>query len=166
MRFLLLIFILIPVVEIWLLIEIGGEIGTLATIGWLILAMILGVNLIRYQGVATMMNINQQLRRGEPPAQAMADGMLRGVAGILLVVPGFASDFMALLLLIPPIRRWMMARWLHNVRVKTARFRGNTYEAEPFSPPPTATQKIERAPSEKAGRTLEGEYEQQDQDKK
>src|SRR5690606_13759463 len=106
-------------VEIWLLIVVGDAIGALPTIGWLILAAIIGVNLIRHLGVATMFNINQQLRRGEVPAQAVVGGMMMGVAGVLLVIPGFLSDALAVLLLIPALRRGLLNRWLRNVRVQS-----------------------------------------------
>ncbi len=154
MRFFLILLLLLPVIEIWLLIVIGDEIGALPTIAWLILAAIIGINLIRYLGVATMFSINQQLRRGEVPAQAVVGGMMMGVAGVLLVIPGFVSDFIAVLLLIPPLRRGLLNRWLRNVRVKSAHFQGNVYDAEAEAPPPRESDKI--------GRTLEGEYRRDD----
>lgn len=156
MRFFLLLLVALPVLEIWLLIQIGSEIGAVLTIAWLFLAAIVGINLIRYQGVATLMNIQQQLRAGQPPAQAVADGMLLGVAGVLLIIPGFASDFVALLLMIPFVRRVLLARWLRKVKVKTA-YQGNVYDVQPEQP--------ERREPEQIGRTLEGEFERKDRDK-
>ena len=154
MRFFLMMLLVLPVIEIWLLIVIGDEIGVLPVIAWLILAAIIGINLIRYLGVATMISINQQLRRGEAPAQAVVGGMMMGVAGVLLVIPGFVSDFNAVLLLIPPLRRGLLNRWLRNMRVKTASYQGNVYDVEAETPPPTETEKI--------GRTLEGEFRRDD----
>lgn len=153
LRFFLLLFVLIPVLEIWLLIQVGGEIGALPTIAWLILAAFLGINLIRYQGVATLINIKQQLGMGRPPAQAVAKGMMLGVAGVLLIVPGFASDFIALMLLVPWVRRWLLVSWLRKLRVKTARGT-KVYDVEPPSYPPKEPAKV--------GRTLEGEYHRDD----
>lgn len=155
MRFFLILLLLLPVVEIWLLIVVGDAIGALPTIAWLILAAIIGVNLIRHLGVATMFNINQQLRRGEVPAQAVAGGMMMGVAGVLLVIPGFLSDALAVLLLIPALRRGLLNRWLRNVRVQSASYQqGNVYDVEVETPPPREPEKI--------GRTLEGEFRRDD----
>ena len=154
MRFFLMMLLILPVIEIWPLIVIGDEIGVLPTIAWLILAAIIGINLIRYLGVATMFSVNQQLRRGEVPAQAVVGGMMMGVAGVLFVIPGFVSDFIAVLLLIPPLRRGLLNRWLRNMRVKTARYQGNVYDVEAETPPPTEPEKI--------GRTLEGEFRRDD----
>ena len=154
MRFFLMMLLVLPVIEIWLLIVVGDEIGVLPVIAWLILAAIIGINLIRYLGVATMISINQQLRRGEAPAQAVVGGMMMGVAGVLLVIPGFVSDFIAVLLLIPPLRRGLLNRWLRNMRVKTACYEGNVYDVEAETPPPVEPEKI--------GRTLEGEFRRDD----
>src|SRR5690606_13938170 len=120
MRFLLLLFIIIPLMEIVLLIQIGGEIGALATVVWLVLAFLIGVNLIRLQGITTLMKVRDMLGRGEAPAQALADGLLLAIAGVLLVIPGFASDFIALLLLIPPLRKLLIQRWLRRVKVTSS----------------------------------------------
>lgn len=157
MRFFLMMLLILPIVEIWLLIVIGDEIGALLTIGWLILAAIIGINLIRYLGVATMLNVNQQLQRGEVPARALVDGMMMGVAGVLLVIPGFASDFIALLLLIPPVRRGLLGRWLRNRKVRSASPQGNIYDVKAETPPPAEPGKI--------GRTLDGEYRRDDDNK-
>ena len=154
MRFFLMMLLVLPVIEIWLLIVVGDEIGVLPVIAWLILAAIIGINLIRYLGVATMISINQQLRRGEAPAQAVVGGMMMGVAGVLLVIPGLISDVIAVALLIPPLRRGLLNRWLRNMRAKTAHYQGNVYDVEAETPPPVEPEKI--------GRTLEGEFRRDD----
>lgn len=154
MRFFLMLLLALPVIEIWLLIVIGDEIGVIPTIAWLIVAALIGINLIRYLGVATMFSVNQQLRRGEVPAQAVVGGMMMGVAGVLLVIPGLVSDFIALLLLIPAVRRGLLNRWLRKMRAKTARHRGKVYDADAHTPPSVEPGKI--------GRTLDGEFRRDD----
>lgn len=156
-RFFLFLFVLIPVLEIWLLINVGSEIGVLGTIAWLILAAFLGINLIRYQGVATLLNIRQQLSMGQAPAQAVAKGMMLGVAGVLLIIPGFASDFIALLLMVPWVRRWLLSRWLRTVRGKAAYTGAATGKVYDVEAPPRSP---EKAPE--IGRTLEGEFHRDD----
>lgn len=154
LKFFLLLFVLIPVLEIWLLIQVSGEIGALLTMAWLILAAFIGMNLIRYQGVATLLRIKQQLGMGRPPAQAVAKGMLLGVAGVLLIIPGFASDFIALMLLMPWVRQWLLASWLRKLRGKAVDT-GKVYDVEPLTQAPKEPAKV--------GRTLEGEYQRDDQ---
>lgn len=149
MRMLLWILVIIPAIEIWVLIQIGGEIGALPTLALLVVAFIVGVNLIRYQGVATLMNVRRQMQKGEAPGRAVADGMIRGVAGVFLIIPGFISDIIAVLLLIPPVRHLLLARWLRKFRDKRA-YRGNIYEGETINAP--------AQPPERIGRTLDGEY--------
>lgn len=150
-RFFLLLFVAIPVVEVWLLIKVGGEIGALFTLAWLILAGIFGINLIRYQGAATLMNMRQQLSMGQPPAQAVINGMLLAVAGVLLIIPGFFSDFIALLLILPPVRGLILKRWSNKAKVRE---RGAVYDAEP--------QPSGSSQTPKAGLTLEGEFKRED----
>lgn len=157
MRFLLWLFVIIPVIEIVLLIQIGGQIGALATILWLIAAAAIGVTIIRFQGIATLMRAREMIAQGKAPGAALAHGLILAVAGVLLIIPGFASDAVAFICLIPALRQMLIHRWLRNLRVKTA-YRGNIYDVESTRSPP--------AESDKIGRVLEGEYRHEDGDKK
>lgn len=161
MRIFFLLFVVVPVLEVWLLIKIGSAIGAIMTIVWLFLAAVIGINLIRYQGVATLMSINQQIQKGEVPAQSMAEGMLIGIAGVLLIIPGFASDFLALILLVPLFRRRLLASWLRKVKVKTA-YQGNIYEGESEVSNSSSVHEQGSKKIHKVGRTLEGEYRRED----
>lgn len=111
MRGLFLLFILLPIVELWLLIEIGGEIGVLPTVGLLLLAGVVGVQVLRYQGFSTLKRARQRLDQGELPGQELVEGLLLGLGGILLIMPGFLTDGVGLCLILPPSRR-VAARWL------------------------------------------------------
>src|SRR5690606_6609251 len=116
-------------VEITLLIEIGSEIGALVTIAWLILAAALGILLIRFQGIATVMRARELVGQGKAPAAALAHGLLLACAGVLLIVPGFASDALAFLLLIPALRQVIIGYWARKVKTSTS-FQGNVYDAQ------------------------------------
>src|SRR5690606_9975333 len=103
-------------------------IGALATVVWLITAALIGINLVRMQGVATLMQARHMMGQGKAPAEAIANGLLVGIAGVLLVIPGFASDTLALLLILPPLRSLLIRRWLRRVKAPSA-FSGNVYES-------------------------------------
>ncbi|MEM1230911.1 MAG: FxsA family protein, partial [Pseudomonadota bacterium] len=106
-RWLLLFFIVVPIVEMYLLLTVGGIIGVLPTIALVVLTAVIGVTLLRQQGLATLQRAQARMAQGGVPAAEMADGLLLAVAGPLLVTPGFATDAMGFALLTPPVRRWL-----------------------------------------------------------
>jgi UPF0716 protein FxsA len=116
-RFLLLLILIVPVLEIALIIAVGQQIGILATIGLLIGAGILGAILLRQQGLAALMRMRGDLSARRVPARAMADTMMIGLAAILMVIPGFISDILAIALLIPPVRSAIYAALSRNIVV-------------------------------------------------
>ena len=109
---LLAIFVLVPATELYVLIEVGSEIGALSTIWLVILTALIGGWMVRQQGLAVMFRVREQLDRGEPPAIDMMEGALLLLAGVLLLLPGFITDTLGFLLLIPPLRRWLILNWL------------------------------------------------------
>lgn len=123
---LLLIFIIVPLVEIGLFIQIGGLIGALPTIGLIILTAVIGVSLIRLQGLTTLARIREKLNRDEIPATDLAEGLMLLVAAILLLTPGFFTDAIGFLILIPPIRRPLALRLLHYLASHHRQGRGRT----------------------------------------
>lgn len=94
----------LPIAEIAAFVLIGGEIGVLATLAWVFLAALAGMMVIRLQGVATALQLQAALSRNELPARALFDGACVTIAGMLLLFPGFVSDAVAILLLLPPLR--------------------------------------------------------------
>ena len=100
---------LLPIIEIALFIKVGQAIGLLSTLGLVIAAALFGALLLRQQGVSVLSQIRQEVRRGQMPARTIADAMMLGVAAVLLVLPGFLTDVVALLLLLPPVRSWIYA---------------------------------------------------------
>ncbi|MEN0038429.1 MAG: FxsA family protein [Cellvibrio sp.] len=123
MRIRFLFLLLLPFLELWLMIAIGSEVGALAVIVWLIAMIFLGVNLLRYLGASSMLRAAQGMRGGAMPAQTMVDGLFKAIGAILLIIPGFITDFMALLCFIPFLRRLLFKRWLAKMAV-TASARG------------------------------------------
>lgn len=97
-------FTLIPVFEIYLLIEAGDAIGSLNTIGLVILSGIVGAWLARVQGLTTMRKIQTSLNNGIMPKDAIIDGLMIFIAGVVLLTPGFITDFAGLILLFPLTR--------------------------------------------------------------
>lgn len=126
-------FTIIPILELYLLMRVGAEIGILATIGLIITTALLGATLTRLQGFRTLRRIQGSLAEGVMPAEEMIDGVLIFAAGLVLITPGFLTDTLGFILLVPSSRR-VIKRWLRrrfdamvdrgNVRVVVTRFDG------------------------------------------
>lgn len=100
-----LLFIVVPVVELTILIRLGGHIGALPTIALVIAMGFAGASLARLQGTLALRRLHEDMARGVPPGPALLDGALVLVAAVLLLTPGLLTDAVALLLFIPPVRR-------------------------------------------------------------
>lgn len=105
MRYLFLIFVITPVLEMWLLITVGSYLGALPTIALVLLTAFIGVNLLRAQGFETLWRGRRKFEEGQLPAQEIAEGIILAVSGALLLTPGFVTDLVGFSGLIPPIRR-------------------------------------------------------------
>jgi len=101
---LLLLFTLMPLIELAVMIKVGGIIGVGPTIATVLGAGLLGAALARYEGLRTLHGVQADLAAGRLPGDRMIDALLILIAGVLLVAPGFVTDVIALLLLIPPVR--------------------------------------------------------------
>jgi UPF0716 protein FxsA len=104
MALLVALFIVIPIVEIWVIVEIGSLIGVLPTIALLIADALLGSLLLRHQGRGAWRRFNEALAQRRFPGREVADGLLIAVGGTLLLTPGFVTDIFGAILLIPPTR--------------------------------------------------------------
>jgi len=100
----LLVMLLVPLAEIYLLIEVGSWVGALPTLLLCLVTAVLGVELVRRQGFSLLARINRSFERREPLAADLLDGALLLAAGVFLLIPGFATDTLGFLLLIPPLR--------------------------------------------------------------
>ena len=101
---LILIFVIVPLVELALLIEIGQQIGLESTLGLVILTGIAGAYLARSQGFFIFTQIQAELQQGRLPAESLFDGLLILVGGLLLLTPGILTDVIGFLLLVPGSR--------------------------------------------------------------
>ncbi|MDO6747904.1 FxsA family protein [Gilvimarinus sp. 1_MG-2023] len=116
MPFVLLLFIGVPLVEIALFIQVGDELGVLPTVALVVITAVLGVGLLRWQGFETMTRARSRMEAGEMPAREMAEGFMLLVAGVLLMTPGFFTDTVGFLLLVPWLRyalfQWVAPRFV------------------------------------------------------
>jgi UPF0716 protein FxsA len=115
---LILIFVVVPLIEILLLIEIGSRIGTLNTIFIIILTGIMGASMMRHQGFTIIRNIQEDLSQGHMPTGELINGALVLVGGILLLTPGFFTDAVGFVLLIPSTRRFILRKLQLLIRRK------------------------------------------------
>ena len=118
MRFLLLPFILFPVIEMVVLIEVGSAIGALNTVALVLLGAFIGLQVLRQQGFSTIVKARYKMAAGELPAMEMVEGFMIALGGLLLMLPGFVTDFMGALLLVPPCRKWLIKRMIASGRWK------------------------------------------------
>jgi len=109
-------FLLTPLIEIAVFIQVGGAIGLWPTIAVVIFTAVLGAALWRAQGLSTWARAQATLNRGEVPAREMTDGAFLLVAGALLLTPGLVTDAIGFLLLVPPIRHWLAAIVFRHLR--------------------------------------------------
>ena len=162
-----LLFVLIPVIELSVLIRVGEVLGTWTTIGLVLFTAVLGVSLVRSQGLSTLMQVQQKLARGEAPGQEIVEGMMLAMAGILLVIPGFVTDAIGLLLLTPFTRRPIAALLFKRMQLRVvAGLQGGMHGGfqagqSPFGPKPQDP--FGQAPFDdsvkKDGNVFEGDFE-------
>lgn len=149
-RILFLLFLCIPLIEIYLLIQVGEIIGALPTIFMVVFTAVLGVALLRWQGLATLTRMQTAMARGELPAVTMIEGVFLLVAGALLLTPGFFTDAIGFALLIPPLRQSLaQSLLLRGMFQAGGGFSGgSTYEGQ--------------AEKTKGPKIIEGEYQRRD----
>lgn len=107
-------FLIMPLLELWVLIIVGQKIGALWTVGLVLLTTFLGLILLRWQGISTLKRAQQKMRSGETPAREIAEGMFLTMGGTLLVIPGFITDAIGFICLIPGVRRLLFGRLLRG----------------------------------------------------
>ena len=114
----LIVFMLVPIVEMWILIEVGGWIGALPTIALVVLTATLGLSLLKRQGVSTLMSARCKMDEGSIPASELVSGVMIAVGGALLLTPGFITDAIGFALLIPQTRQWLLLKLIDRYRDK------------------------------------------------
>lgn len=149
---LFLLFALVPLVELYLLIQVGLRIGAVPTILLVLITASVGAAMMRHQGLQTWAQVQTATARGELPAVPLLEGLCLLVAGALLLTPGFFTDTLGFLLLVPELRRRLIRRYLHRL---DAHMRAATGTGPGGRQPPRG---------DRGGRIIEGEFEHRDRD--
>jgi len=153
---LLLIFVLVPVIELNVLIEVASSIGSWTTVALVLFTAVVGVSLVRSQGLSTLMSVQQKLARGEAPGQEIVEGMMLAAAGVLLLIPGFVTDIIGLILLTPITRAPIAAFLYKRMQLRVVANGGLGGGQSPFGQAgPFAGQK----PFDQQGNTFDGDFE-------
>lgn len=126
-------FIAIPLIEIGLFIQVGGLIGLWPTLALVLLSAVIGTSLMRSQGSRAWTEVQQSLAELRDPTRPMAHGAMILFAGALLLTPGFFTDTMGILLLIPGVRNWLMKQL--GKRVQVTQVGMGARPREPHRPP-------------------------------
>jgi UPF0716 protein FxsA len=121
MKPILLLIILIPVIEIYLFIKIGSQIGAFNTISLIFITAIVGIYYAKYEGLNTFKSGFTQLLKNEMPAYELISGAAIAFAALLLIIPGFATDFVGFLLIIPFTRRVLLSQFSKKVSKKNVK---------------------------------------------
>ena len=127
-------FIGVPLIEIYLFIQVGGLIGALPTVVLVVVTALLGVSLLRAQGFSTMAKFQQEVATGQLPATTMLEGVALIFGGALLLTPGFLTDVIGFLCLIPFTRQTIIAWAIKNMTVTTSGFYQSTSRQPPNDP--------------------------------
>ncbi|MEW8028311.1 MAG: FxsA family protein [Candidatus Thiodiazotropha sp.] len=144
----LLLFVGVPLVELYFLIKVGSQIGAFPTIFLTVFTALLGGWMVRAQGFSTLSRVRGSMDRGEVPAFEMMEGAVLLVCGFLLLLPGFITDVVGFLFLVPAIRRWLLALGLQHGGV--------------MGPVESAPDGSGRSPER---RVIEGEFKREDEKK-
>ena len=142
-------FIGVPLIEIYLFIQVGGMIGALPTVALVIITALVGVSLLRAQGFSTMARFQQEVATGQLPATTMLEGVALILGGALLLTPGFMTDVIGFLCLIPITRQTIIGWAIKNMSVTSSGFQYSSH-----------TQK-----SSNDQNVIEGEYQETDKDR-
>lgn len=115
-----LLFIVVPLIELMLLIQMGRWVGLVPTLSVVVLTGLVGAWLARLEGTRTLQSYRAQLAHGSMPGQAVMDGLCILIGGAFLLTPGLLTDVVGFSLLLPPSRRWMQARIRRRLEEKLA----------------------------------------------
>ena len=171
MRYLLLLFISVPIIEMWLLIEVGARIGALSTIALVFLTAAVGLALLRQQGANTLLRVRQRMELGKLPAGEILEGVMLAVGGALLLTPGFITDGIGFACLIPFSRQLIVAALLRQGVVMAHYGSGATYNNDSvhtqftgshFGGSPDGRSHVDFNRSGSDANTIDGDYRRED----
>ena len=121
-----LVFVLTPLIEIWLFLKVGAWIGIWPTLGTVIITAFAGVSLLRWQGISTLARARSKMGNHQLPAEEIGEGILLAIAGAVLLTPGFFTDLIGFLLLVPAVRVLVLSRF---ILPRIVAFRVNEYQS-------------------------------------
>jgi UPF0716 protein FxsA len=156
MRAFLLLFLLFPVLELFVFVKVSSAIGFFPALLLIILGSMLGVLVLRVAGLATALRARESLNRGELPAQQMLEGLMMALGGGLLILPGFISDVVGLIMLLPITRRLLANKMRKRAEEQAIRQRAFAEDMQARGGP-APQQPIGRQPN-----VIEGEFEHRD----
>ena len=165
MRYFFLLFITIPILEMWVLIEVGARIGALSTVALVFLTAALGLALLRQQGTDTLFKLNQKVAQGQLPASEILSGVMLAVGGALLLTPGFITDAIGFACLLPITRKPLVALLIRKGVLMAmqggggVRFGASFEQSERFQ---ERSPRREPPGSIDSGDVLDGEYRRED----
>ncbi|WP_018982359.1 FxsA family protein [Salinimonas chungwhensis] len=155
MRVLFLLFAIMPIIEIALLVQVGGMIGGWNTIALVILSALIGSYLVRREGLATLQTAQSKMQRNEIPGDELVQGLMLVVAGVLLVTPGFVTDILGLLFVIPGSRQYLARNISKHLKARVVTSSTFTSGQNPFN---QHSDPFSRPDRDENGDIIEGEY--------
>lgn len=176
---LLLLFLMIPILEIYLLIKVGGSIGAMPTVILVVFTAVIGVWLLRIQGFSTLQKVKKIVAAGGIPAFELVEGLILLVAGALLLTPGFFTDTIGFLCLMPALRRlfliWISGKFMPAGVVGAGSANSsfspqdnpNQASSSPFTrprPKGVPASRPEKNNDNKQNVVIEGEFQREDDD--
>lgn len=113
------VFLVVPFVELFVILQVGHAIGALNTVALLILISMVGAWLVKREGISVLRRAQERMAEGAVPGRELVDGVLILLAGALLITPGFLSDVVGVLLLLPPVRAALRGMVTRRLRRRT-----------------------------------------------
>ena len=168
MRIALIIFIVVPLIEMIVLIEVGSLIGAIPTVALVVLTATIGIWLLKLEGLATLARVQEKLDQGLIPGTELLEGIMLLVGGALLLTPGFITDVMGFTCLLPglrrPLARWIIQRGvLGAVNISGSSFTSGTFSDGTFSSGSFTTRST--PPDQQSAlddKMIEGEFREED----
>lgn len=148
-----------PLAEIWLMIQVGQQAGATNTLLFIIATAALGLLLVQLEWRRLALALRTQMQEGKEPLGLILETAAVGLAGVLLFIPGFISDFIGLLFLLPVTRKLLIRPLKKNSRATNFHYQERSYQQK------AEASQAEQDPSLKQGRVLEGEYQKKDDHK-
>jgi len=158
-RILFLFFIVVPIIEIAVIMQVGALLGIWPTVAIVIFTAWFGAKKVREQGLATLTSVQTKMAQGEMPSDEIIAGLMLLIAGVLLLTPGFVTDAFGIALLFEPVRQYIA----HAVRSKiivSQNYRHQVFTQEFQQYSVNNTDKSNTSPEQ--GKTIEGDFERKD----